>query len=338
MSNTGAEAALRKLKIVSLVATMALVVPSAHAAGEKPEHELIAGHELVVDSPYHKGMIKFAELVEQKTDGRVKVTVHPNAELGGLREMFQGLQQGTLDVAGVAPGSVAEFVPEMSILSMPFLITSREQRDQVIHGPVGSKIAELTRKKTGVVTMGYFGGGIRNAFFNKPVKDASDMNGRTFRVQPSRMLAESWKAAGLRPVVIAYSELYNALAQGVVDGAENESVYIISQKFYEAAKHLVLTQHEVVIRPQMISQRTLDRLGPELSALVMAAGKEAGDFQRVLEEEQDDAALLRLEKELGMTITKVDTSGIIERVLPVWRTYAKQWGLEKELEQIIDAR
>lgn len=337
MSEARAEAILRKLKIFALVATMALI-PPAYSAEGKPEFELVAGHELAVDSPYHRGMLKFAELVNEKTSGRVKVTVHPNAELGGLREMFQGLRQGTLDVAGVAPGSVAEFVPEMSILSMPFLITTREQRDRVINGPVAARIEELTKQKTGVVTMGYFGGGIRNAFFNKPINDAADMDGRTFRVQPSKMLAESWQAAGLRPVVIAYSELYNALAQGVVDGAENESVYIISQKFYEAAKHLALTQHEVVIRPQMISQRTLDRLGPELAALVMAAGKEAGDFQRVLEEKEDDAALLRLEKELGMTITRVDTSKIIERVLPVWRTYAKQWGLEKELDLIVDAR
>jgi tripartite ATP-independent transporter DctP family solute receptor len=217
---------------------------------------LIAGHQLAADTPFDQGLDKFAELVEEKTDGQVTVEVHPSAELGTETEMFQGMQNGTIDVAVVAPGSIAEFVPQISILSMPFLVTSREQRDEIIDGPIADELAKTVEDATGTRPLSYFGGGIRNMFFTEPVKDVNDIDGRLFRVQPSEVLTDSFSAVGLEPTVVAYNELYNALQQGVVEGAENESVFIQSQKFFEPAPHILLTQHEVTIRPLMIASST----------------------------------------------------------------------------------
>ena len=234
--------------------------------GGGEQFRLIAGHQLAVDTPFDQGLKRFAELVEEKTDGQITVQVQPNAQAGTEPEMFQAMEQGggSVDVGIIAPGSIGEFVPESNILSMPFLITSREQRDQVINGEPAKTIEQLIEDQTGVVTLGYFGGGIRNMFFTSPAGSIEDVQGRLFRVQPSNILTDSFGAVGLEPTVVSYEELYNALQQGVVEGAENESVYVLSQKFYEPAPYLLKTQHEVTIRPLMISGATLDRLPEDL--------------------------------------------------------------------------
>lgn len=300
------------------------------------EHTLIAGHQLAVGTPFDQGLNEFARLVEEKTEGRVVVEVHPNAALGTEPELFQGLQTGTIDVGIIAPGSLAEFMPQMSILSMPFLITDREQRDAVIEGPIAEQLAAQLLETTGTTPLSYFGGGYRQMFFTEPAESIEAAEGRLFRVQPSNVLTDSFAAMGLVPTVIAYNELYNALQQGVVQGADNESVYIDSQKFFEVAPHILRTNHEVTIRPLIISQATLDRLGDELGALVMEAGREAGAFERELEAQADDAMLEELATRPGVTVTDVDTSGAIEAVEEVWRRYAAEWEAEDLLEQIIE--
>lgn len=299
---------------------------------------LVAGHQLADGTPFDLGLEKFAELVEEKTEGQVTVEVHPNAELGTETEMFQAMQNGTIDVAVVAPGSIAEFVPEISILSMPFLVTSREQRDAIIEGPIAEELAATVEETTGTIPMSYFGGGIRHMLFTEPVTGMDDIDGRLFRVQPSAVLTDAFAATGLEPTVVAYNELYNALQQGVVVGAENEPVYILSQNFYEPAPHIFLTGHEVTIRPLVIGSQTLDRLCGDLGELVLEAGQEAAEYERGAEAEADDAALEELESFPEVTLTEADTEAMAANVVPVWERYAEEWGLEDMLAQIRDLK
>lgn len=309
--------------------------------GGGEQFRLIAGHQLAVDTPFDEGLKEFAQLVEEKTDGQVTVQVQPNAQAGTEAEMFQAMEQGggSVDVGVIAPGSIGEFVPEASVLSMPFLVTSREQRDAVINGQPAETVEQLIQEQTGVRTMGYFGGGIRNMFFTNPAESIEDVQGRQFRVQPSDILTDSFGAVGLNPTVVAYEELYNALQQGVVDGAENESVYIVSQNFYEAAPHGLVTQHEVTIRPLMISGATLDRLPEDLRSAVLEAGTEASQFERDLEAETDDEAFETLESEYNMTwVEPPDIEQAYQNVEPVWQEYAEQWGMTDTLQQIQDLR
>lgn len=302
------------------------------------EHTLIAGHQLAVGTPFDDGMNRFAELVEEMTDGRVVVEVHPNAALGNEPEMFQGLQSGSIDVGIFAPGSIGEFAPEMSLLSVPFLIIDRDQRDSVIEGEIGQELAGTLQESTGTLPLTYFGGSYRQMFFTDPAESWDDVEGRLFRVQPSDILVDSYAAVGLDPTAVAYNELYNALQQGVVDGAENESVFIDSQNFYEAAPYLLQTGHEVTIRPLLVSEATLDSLGDELAGLVREAAEEAGEYQRQLEADEDDAMFIELGERDGVTITEVDTSPLIDLIQPVWFEYAEQWQVEHLLGQIIDLR
>lgn len=308
--------------------------------GGGEQFQLIAGHQLAADTPFDQGLIRFAELVEEKTDGQVTVQVQPNAQAGTEPEMFQAMEQGgAVDVGIIAPGSIGEFVPESNILSMPFLVTTREQRDQVINGEPAQTVEQLIEEQTGVRTMGYFGGGIRNMFFTRPAESIDDVQGRLFRVQPSNILTDSFGAVGLEPTVVAYEELYNGLQQGVVDGAENESVFVLSQRFYEPAPHLLQTQHEVTIRPLMVSGATLDRLPEDLRSAVLEAGAEASEYERRTEAEADDDALQTLQEEHGMTVVEPqDMEAAFEAVEPVWQDYAGRWEMEDVLQQIQDMR
>lgn len=303
-------------------------------------YTLVAGHQLAVDTPFDKGLKQFAQLVQQKTNGQVKVEVHANADVGNETDMFQAMNQGgAVDLAVIAPGSVGEFVPELNIFSMPFLVSSREQRDKIISGDPAKKVDQLMVSKTKVRIAGYFGGGIRNMLFTKPAKSIADVQERLLRVQPSTMLSDSFKAAGLRPSVVAYNELYNALQQGVVEGAENESVYIVSQKFYEPAPYILLTQHEVTLRPLMISQATLDRLPKDLASKVLEAAQEASAYERNQETIADDAALQQLKTKYAKeVVTPPDLDKARAAIKPIWQQYAKQWGMEDVLTQIENAR
>lgn len=336
----------RKARALIVVCGLVLILAACGGGGGgqgggEQEFQLIAGHQLAGDTPFDDGLNRFAELVEEKTDGQVTVQVQPNAQAGTEPEMFQAMEQGggAVDVGIIAPGSIGEFVPESNIMSMPFLITSREQRDKVINGEPAEEIEQLIEDQTGVVTMGYFGGGIRNMFFTSPAESIDDIQGRLFRVQPSNILTDSFAAVGLEPTVVAYEELYNALQQGVVDGAENESVFVLSQKFYEPAPYLLKTQHEVTIRPLMISGATLDRLPDDLRSAVLEAGTEASEYERKTEAEADDEALQTLQDEHGMTVVEPpDIDQAYEAVEPVWEKNAEQWGLEDMLQQIQDFR
>ncbi|MGC0251797.1 TRAP transporter substrate-binding protein [Pseudactinotalea sp. Z1748] len=306
--------------------------------GADAEFVLTAGHQLAVDTPFDEGLNRFAELVEEKTEGRVVVETHPNAALGNETEMFQGMQSGTIDVGIIAPGSIGEFAPEMSILSVPFLITSQEQRDAVIEGDIAAGLAENLAETTGTRPLTYFGGSYRQLFFTEPAESLDDIEGRLLRVQPSAVLTDSFAALGLEPTVVAYNELYNALQQGVVEGADNEAVFIDSQKFYEVAPYILRTNHEVTIRPLLVSQITLDNLGEELAALVIEAAEEAGEFERNLEAEVDEEMLNDLGSREGVEVIDVDTSGVQDAVEEVWYDYAEQWDAVETLEQIIALR
>lgn len=281
-------------------------------------------------------MNEFASLVDEKSDGRVRVEVYPSAQLGSETELFESMRGGRVDVAVVAPGFIAEFVPEVSILSMPFLVTSREQRDAIIEGPVAEELEQLIQDRTGNQVLTYFGGGARQMFFNAPVEQPSDLSGRLFRTQPSQVLADSFGALGMHASNVAYGELYSALQQDVVSGAENEAVFILAENFQQPAPYIYLTSHEVTIRPVVISGHTLERLPDDLREVVLEAGEEAGTFARDFEAESDDAALEELRSSDGVTVVEADTEELRALVEPVWERYAERWGMQAMLADIQD--
>jgi TRAP-type C4-dicarboxylate transport system substrate-binding protein len=197
--------------------------------------------------------------------------------------------------------------------------------------PVADEIAQ----KADVMLIGYAGGGTRNIFVNKPVRNMQELKALKVRVQGAPIWSRTFQAAGMAPTVIAYNEVYNAIQNGVIAAGENEAAGVEQMKFYEVAPHLSMTQHAITIRPLCFSGKTFKKLDKSLQAAVLRAGKEAGAYGRKIESSEDEQKLVALEKAGKLKRVKfTDRAQMKKLVDPVMAAYAKEIGAEQILAKI----
>jgi TRAP-type C4-dicarboxylate transport system substrate-binding protein len=177
--------------------------------------------------------------------------------------------------------------------------------------------------------IGYAGGGTRNIFVNKPVRNLAEMKGLKVRVQGAPIWSRTFSAAGMSPTVIAYNEVYNAIQNNVISAGENEAAGVETMKFFEVAPHLAMTEHAITIRPICFSGKTYAKLPPDLQAAIMKAGKEAGTYGRQIESSEDSAKLDALEKANKLKrVPFTERDAMKKLVDPVMEAYAKEVGAE----------
>jgi TRAP-type C4-dicarboxylate transport system substrate-binding protein len=183
--------------------------------------------------------------------------------------------------------------------------------------------------------IGYAGGGTRNIFVNKPVRNMQELKALKVRVQGAPIWSRTFQAAGMAPTVIAYNEVYNAIQNGVIAAGENEAAGVEQMKFYEVAPHLSMTQHAITIRPLCFSGKTFKKLDKDLQAAVLRAGKEAGAYGRQIESSEDEQKLAKMEKEGKLKrVAFSDRAQMQKAVEPVIAAYAKEIGAEQILAKI----
>jgi TRAP-type transport system periplasmic protein len=196
-------------------------------------------------------------------------------------------------------------------------------------------IADEIAQKADVMLIGYAGGGTRNIFVNKPVKNMQELKALKVRVQGAPIWSRTFQAAGMAPTVIAYNEVYNAIQNGVIAAGENEAAGVEQMKFYEVAPHLSMTQHAITIRPLCFSGKTFKKLDKDLQAAVLRAGKEAGAYGRQIESSEDEQKLVKMEKEGKLKrVAFSDRAQMQKAVEPVITAYAKEIGAEQILAKI----
>jgi TRAP-type transport system periplasmic protein len=281
------------------------------------------GHSGTKVHQYHIGAMKLAEAVEKNSGGAMKIEVFPDAQLGGERDLAEGTRLGTVDMAVLAAGSVLPlWVPEFQVIEMPFLFRNRAHAYEVLDGPVGAELNSLAEKK-GMKILGYWEVGFRNMTDNKrPIVTPKDMEGLKIRVQQSKVYIEMMKSLGAIGTPIAFTELYSALQQGVVDGQENPIATIRSMNYFEVQKYLSLTFHTYTPGAVMINPKLWGSLTEEQKAILQKSMKEARAYQRktVADKEADDLAFL---KSKGMTVTeKPDRGAFRKATLPVYDAMA----------------
>jgi TRAP-type C4-dicarboxylate transport system substrate-binding protein len=177
--------------------------------------------------------------------------------------------------------------------------------------------------------IGYAGGGTRNIFVNKPVRNLAEMRGLKVRVQGAPIWSKTFAAVGMSPTVIAYNEVYNAIQNGVIAAGENEAAGVEQMKFFEVAPNLSMTQHAITVRPLCFSKKTFDKLPADLQAVILRAGKEAGMHGRQIESSEDTAKLEALEKAGKLKrIPFADRARMQSLAEPVMTSYAKEIGAE----------
>jgi TRAP-type C4-dicarboxylate transport system substrate-binding protein len=203
--------------------------------------------------------------------------------------------------------------------------------DADILKPVADEIAQ----KADVMLIGYAGGGTRNIFVNKPVKNLAEIKGLKVRVQGAPIWSRTFAAAGMAPTVIAYNEVYNAIQNNVIAAGENEAAGVEAMKFFEVAPHLAMTQHAITIRPLCFSTKTFNKLDKKTQAAVLRAGKEAGAYGRKVESGEDEQKLVALEKAGKLKrVPFADRAQMKKLVDPVMEAYAKEIGAEDIYKKI----
>jgi tripartite ATP-independent transporter DctP family solute receptor len=282
------------------------------------------------EHPFTKGLLKFEELVKKYYGKPINFVLHRNSELGLEKDYFAYMNQGiSVDYAIVSPAHMATFAKAAPFIDAPFVFRDHEQMNKVIAQDILKPIADEIAQKADVMLIGYGGGGVRNIFANKPVRNMAEMKGLKVRVQGAPIWTRTFSAAGMSPTVIAYNEIYNGIQTGVIQAGDNEAAGVEQMKFYEVGPNLMLTKHAISIRPICFSGKTFRKLPPDLQAVIRKAAAEAGDWERQLESNGDTAILLALEKAGKLKLVKFDDRDKMRELMaPVLAAYAKEIGAD----------
>ena len=286
---------------------------------------------------FTKAMVKFEELVKKYSGGKaVNFVLHKNSELGLEKQYFEYMAQGkAVDYAIVSPAHMSTFSKAAPFIDAPFLFRDLAHWNKVLDQDVLKPIADEIAQKADVMLIGYAGGGTRNIFVNKPVRNMQELKGLKVRVQGAPIWSRTFQAAGMAPTVIAYNEVYNAIQNGVIAAGENEAAGVEQMKFYEVAPHLAMTQHAITIRPLCFSGKTFKKLDKQLQDAVLKAGKEAGKYGREIESSEDEAKLVKMEKEGKLKRVQFQGRDQMKKLVdPVMSAYAKEIGAEQILAKI----
>jgi tripartite ATP-independent transporter DctP family solute receptor len=275
------------------------------------ELELRLGHDQTVGHPYHQALERFVRAVAESTEGAVRISIYPAAQLGDSPEQIEGLRLGTLDLSLAAFSHVSQFCPEFGLFGAPFLFQDEAHFASVFDGEAGVLLDESCSERYSIHLLSTLTSGYRVLFNGRrPVEDVSDLAGLKIRVMAGEADALTWEAFGALPVPMPYSEVYSALQAGVIDGAENEPVSILSNKFYEAAPHLAPTNHLVLPMGLFISRRSLERLPEAYRAILRDQALEVAAWERDFVREQNAEALAEMQERFGVQVSDIDSEAL----------------------------
>ncbi|MCF8247056.1 MAG: TRAP transporter substrate-binding protein [Saprospiraceae bacterium] len=302
----------------------------AKIAGTK---SLKLAHGLPTDHPVHMGMVRMGELLAQKSGGRLTIEIYPSQQLGTERECLELLQIGSLGMTKVSSSVLENFAPEMKVFGLPYLFRDREHAYHVFDGKVGRELL-LQTEKFWLRGLTYFDAGQRS-FYTKtrPVHTPEDLSGLKIRVQESPVAMGMVRALGAAPTPISYGELYTALQQGIVDGAENNPPSFYTSHHYEVCKYYTLNEHTAVPDVLIISTLAWKRLTPQEQRWLQAAADEATVFQRKLWQEAEQQALDAVQK-AGVEVIRPDKSLFMERTKGMLEEYKKDPVMRGLIESI----
>ncbi len=299
--------------LVAAVAVAAFGVAQAQTKTIKFANQNAKGHPIVL------GMEKFAEIVEAKSGGKLKVNVFPGGALGSDQANVSSLQGGTLEMAAMNSGIFASVVKDFAIYDFPFLFANPKEADAVVDGPFGKGLHAKLEEK-GMVGLAYYELGFRNLTNSKrPIAKVEDLAGLKLRVIPNPINVDWVKALDANPTPLPFPELYAALEQKAVDGQENPVATIRGAKLYEVQKFLTLSNHQYNPQSVVISKRFWDTLSADEKKILQDAATESAKFQR--EQSRSAAAgILDELKKNGMQVTELppaEVAKLREKMKPV---------------------
>ena len=309
----------------------ALVAAALPATAQQQTITLHGAVQFADDHAFNKALLKFEELVKKYYGKPINFVLHRNSELGLEKDYFAYMNQGkAVDYAIVSPAHMSTFAKAAPFIDAPFLFRDLDHWNKVLDQDILKPVADEVAQKGEVMLIGYAGGGVRNIFATKPMKNLAELKGLKVRVQGAPIWSKTFGAIGMAPTVIAYNEIYNAIQNKVIDAGENESAGIEAMKFNEVGPNVNLTRHAITIRPVCFSAKTFAKLPADLQSAIVKAGKEAGAYGRQIESSEDQKKLDAMEKAGKIKqIPFTDRAAMQKLVDPVMLAYAKEIGAEQ---------
>jgi C4-dicarboxylate-binding protein DctP len=307
------------------IAALSLIGP---AAAQSPI-VIKFSHVVASDTPKGKAADKFKELAEKYTDGKVKVEVYPNSTLYKDKEELEALQLGAVQM--LAPSN-SKFGPigvrEFEVFDLPYILPDLPTLRKVTDGPLGAKLLKLLEPK-GMIGLAYWDNGFKQMSANKKLIAPADYKGMKFRIQSSKVLEAQFRALGAVPQVMAFSEVYQALQTGVVDGQENTWSNIFTQKMHEVQKYATVTNHGYIGYVVVVNKKFWDALPADIREQLTKAMKEATDYGNGQSAKENDDALAEIKK-TGKTeilsLSPEQDEAMRKAMMPVYKDVAARVG------------
>ena len=294
-------------------------------------------HSEAIGSPMTEAFEKWANLLKEKSGGRLDAQHFPASQLGSYTQLIEQNRLGTIQVMTGGPDTEAGIAPEIAVTGLGFIFQDEGHVDRVLLGRLGDQFSEIARKKTGVEFVAYGEVGFRHLLSKRKVANRAELRGLKLRVPEIKLWIDFWRALGANPTPLAYAEQYTALSTGVIDGLEADVFSIQGFKWYEQAKFLTLTDHWFLPKAVRVNAKWLDGLPADLQKLIRDSAKEVFAEQRAINRKNTGATLLKL-KELGVQVTSLaDRAEWLGATQPLYDAYMKQYPESKPFVEGINA-
>jgi len=325
-------------KLFAAATTAALLSLALQATPALAQQTIVIkfSHVVANNTPKGKGAERFKQLAEERTKGRVKVEVYPNSQLYKDKEELEALQLGAVQM--LAP-SLAKFGPlgvkEYEVFDLPYIFPNRAVLARITEGPIGQNLFKKLETK-GIKGLAYWDNGMKVMTANKPLHKVDDFRGMKMRIQSSKVLDEQFRALKANPQVLAFSEVYQAMQTGVVDGSENTPSNIYSQKVHEVQSQLTVSDHGYIGYAVIVNKKFWDSLPPDVRGQLESAMKDATRYANAIAQQENEDALASI-KASGKTkvyyLTDAEKAEWRKALLPVHKSMESRVG--KDLIQEI---
>lgn len=289
-----------------------IVTALAAGCGQRSERIILRlGHGLDVTHPVHQGMVRMKERLEELSGGRATIEIFPNEQLGSERTLLEQVQMGCIDMVKVSASALESFMPEIGAINLPYVFRDEGHYFRVLDGDLGRRILE-SGHQVGLQGLCFYDAGSRSFYTrDRPINKPGDLKGLKIRVQPSPISIQMVNSFGGSATPVNWGELYTALQQGIVDGAENNPPSVVTARHYEVCKYYSLNEHTRVPDVLMISYERWQRLPEDLQKMLLQAARDSAVYQRELWA-KDSQECLDLVKSKGMEILRPDPKPFAE--------------------------
>lgn len=319
---------MKKVSMSILAVVLGLVLVGMAPQAKAAEFELVGGINLDTAHPYYLGMVKFAELMEEKSGGRITMKVFPSAQLGNERDVTEALQIGSVDVTLISAAPLSGFTDDFQIFDFPYIFKDRQHAYAVLDSDIGKTMMDnlIDHDLIGLELL-------ENGFYwisnNKNIKHPKDMAGVKIRSLENQLQVDGYNNLGANAIAMAFSEVFTALQNSTLDATGLTPSVIGSQKMYTVQKYLSCTDHYYAAAPLIMSKITYDSMSEELQKIVRESAAEARDYQRI-ESEKFDQARIKEMVDYGTVLVEVHKQEWIDAMVPP--TYAQYVGPGKLID------